>query len=114
MRKKCGIVVVCILTVIGIGVILRYRFICIKDLVQLNEIADMVLITEYSSEDIGELLEGISQKRVHAKWGNPDGHLSGFWGEIWFLDRERNGRITLYYDADGKVEEVIVDTAPGL
>ena len=55
----------------------------------------------------------IQQKRIHAKWGKPDGHLSGFWGEIWFLNEEKDGRITLYYDEDGKVDDVVVDAAPG-
>ena len=60
------------------------------------------------------MLEGIPQKKMHVKWGNTDRHLSGFWGEIRFLNEEKDGRITLYYDEDGKVEDVIVDKAPGL
>ncbi len=51
--------------------------------------------------------------RIHAKWGKPDGHLSGFWDEIWFLNEEKDGRITLYYDEDGKIDDVVVDVASG-
>ena len=112
--KKKHIVAVCVLLIIGIGMILVYRFMSTKDIVQLKEVSGLVLEKGYDSEDIEEMLEGIPQKKIHAKWGRPDGHLMGFWGEIWFLNQEKDGRITLYYDADGNVEEVIVDTAPGL
>ena len=112
--KKKSIIAVCVLLIIGVGLVLGYRFMSTKDVVQLKEVSDLVLEKGYDSEDIKELLEGIPQKKMHAKWGNPDGHLSGFWGEIWFLNEEKDGRITLYYDEDGKVEDVIVDKAPGL
>ena len=112
--KKKSIIAVCVLLIIGVGLVLGYRFMSTKDVVQLKEVSGLVLEKGYDSEDIKELLEGIPQKKMHAKWGNPDGHLSGFWGEIWFLNQEKDGRITLYYDEDGKVEDVIVDKAPGL
>ena len=112
--KKKSIIDVCVLLIIGVGLVLGYRFMSTKDVVQLKEVSGLVLEKGYDSEDIKELLEGIPQKKMHVKWGNPDGQLSGFWGEIWFLNQEKDGRITLYYDADGKVEEVIVDKAPGL
>ena len=112
--KKKSIIAVCVLLIIGVGLVLGYRFMSTKDVVQLKEVSGLVLEKGYDSEDIKELLEGIPQKKMHAKWGNPDGHLSGFWGGIWFLNEEKDGRITLYYDADGKVEDVIVDKAPGL
>ena len=113
MEKK-SIITVCVLLIIGVGLVLGYRFMSTKDVVQLKEVSGLVLEKGYDSEDIKELLEGIPQKKIHAKWGNPDGHLSGFWGEIWFLNQEKDGRIALYYDADGKVEDVVVDKAPGL
>ena len=112
--KKKRIIVVCVLLIVGIGSIFGYRFMSTKDIVLLKDISGLVLEKGYDSEDIEDLLEDIPQKRIHAKWVKPDGHLSGFWGEIWFLNEEKDGRITLYYDADGKVEEVIVDTAPEL
>ena len=112
MEKK-SIITVCVLLIIGVGLVLGYRFMSTKDVVQLKEVSGLVLEKGYDSEDIKELLEGIPQKKMHAKWGNPDGHLSGFWGEIWFLNQEKDGRITLYYDEDGKVDDVVVDAAPG-
>ena len=114
MKKKHIIVAVCVLLILGIGSIWGYRFISTTDIVQLQEVYGLVLEKGYDSEDIEEMLEGIPQKKIHAKWGSPNGHLSGFWGEIWFLNQEKDGRIALYYDADGKVEDVVVDKAPGL
>ena len=113
MRKKHLIIVAYVVIAVGIGTILGHRFMNTKDIVQLKEIAGLVLEKGYDSEDIEDLLEDIPQKRIHAKWGKPDGHLSGFWGEIWFLNEGKDGRITLYYDEDGKVDDVVVDSAPG-
>ena len=113
MRKKHLIIVACVMIAVGIGTVLGHRFKNTKDIVQLKEIAGLVIEKGYDSEDIEDLMEDIPQKRIHAKWGKPDGHLSGFWGEIWFLNEEKDGRITLYYDEDGKVDDVVVDAAPG-
>ena len=113
MRKKRFIVIVCVVMAVAIGAILGHRFMSIKSIVQLKEISGLVLEKGSAFCDIEEMLEGIPQKKIHAKWGNPDGHLSGFWGEIWFLNKEKEGRITLYYDEDGKVDDVVVDAAPG-
>ena len=113
MKKKLIMFIVCVLFILGISVILGHRFMITKDIMSLNEIAGLVLNQGYGSEDIEETLKEISQKRIHAKWGKADGMLSGFWGEIWFLNEQKDGRITLYYDPEGYVEHVIIDTAPG-
>lgn len=75
--KKKSIIAVCVLLIIGVGLVLGYRFMSTKDVVQLKEVSGLVLEKGYDSEDIKELLEGIPQKKMHAKWGDPDGHLSG-------------------------------------
>lgn len=113
MRKKHLIIVACVVIAVGMGATLGNRFMSTKDIVQLKEISGLVLEKGYDSEDIEDLLEDTPQKWIHAKWGKPDGHLSGFWGEIWLLNEEKDGRITLYYDEDGKVDDVVVDVAPG-
>ena len=113
MRKKHLIIVACVVIAVGIGATLVNRFMSTKDIVQLKEISGLVLEKGYDSEDIEDLLEDIPQRRIHASWGKPDGHLSGFWGEIWYLNEEKSGRITLYYDEGGKVDDVVVDVAPG-
>ena len=61
---------------------------------------------DYSQEEMEAKLTGEHRDNIIASWGEPDGHLSGFWGEIWFLDDAKDKKITLYYDADGCVENV--------
>ncbi len=59
----------------------------------------------FTEEDFKLRMEGIHVNEVTAVWGPPDNHLSGMWGDIWFM--EEAGRfVTIYYDAEGKVEEV--------
>ncbi len=49
-------------------------------------------------------LLGVAKEAFLKAWGQPDGILSGFWGEIWNLDATR--MIILYYNAEGIVSEV--------
>ncbi len=53
-------------------------------------------------------LEGKTYAEVEEMLGEPDGMLSGFWGDI-YHDSEGN-EIVIYYDSDGVVETVL---APG-
>lgn len=55
-------------------------------------------------------LLGVSREEILHSWGEPVGHLSGFWGESWNL--ENGGAITLYYDENGFVEEIRQAEAP--
>lgn len=61
---------------------------------------------DYSQEEMEAKLKGEHRDNIIASWGEPDGHLSGFWGEVWFLDDANDKKVTLYYDADGCVENV--------
>lgn len=60
-----------------------------------------------TQEQLEEKLFGLSEKEMHNFWGEPDGMLSGFWGDLWYLDGERNQQIILYYNQDGIVEDII-------
>lgn len=62
--------------------------------------------TDDSQEEMEAKLKGEHRDNIIASWGEPDGHLSGFWGDVWFLDDVKDKKITLYYDADGCVENV--------
>jgi len=63
-------------------------------------------ISGYTQEQLEEKLIGLSIDEIHHSWGEPDGHLSGFWGEIWSLDGVKDNIIVLYYDENGMVEYI--------
>ena len=54
----------------------------------------------------GDALYGRGVDQMHEFWGEPEGTLSGMWGEIWNLDEERY--IILYYNAEGIVSQFII------
>lgn len=66
-------------------------------------------ISDYTQEQLEEKLLGLSNEELHHLWGEPDGMLSGFWGDIWSLSDESKRQIIIYYDADGFVEHILVD-----
>lgn len=52
-------------------------------------------------------LIGFDRDQLHYIWGEPDGMLSGFWGDRWKLDDGTN--VIVYFAADGKIEYVKID-----
>lgn len=65
-------------------------------------------IADYTQEQLDEKLIGRSQEEIHSAWGEPDGMLSGFRGDIYHVPDGYESMI-LYYDADGIVETIKVD-----
>lgn len=64
---------------------------------------DVALLTR---EEATVLLKDKTKEEIHDNWGEPDGTLSGFYGDIYVC----NGKsVVIYYDADSKVTDVLVD-----
>lgn len=78
-----------------------------NNLMELSEVCALVAGKGYTEENFQEKLSGQSREDVIYLWGDPDGMLSGFWGDIWYLGDESK-QIILYYDKDGVVETVRV------
>ena len=77
---------------------------------ELDEVSDLVFSKEYGAEEVLEIVNGVYYKDIAAKWGEPNGGLSGFWGDIWVIDD--NGikkQIIVYYNSSGFAEHVIID-----
>ncbi len=55
-------------------------------------------VSRMQEKEVSERL--FNRKRVSRleKWGEPDGVLSGFYGDIWIVDEER--QLVVYYDGD--------------
>lgn len=66
-----------------------------------------------TQEQLDETLPGRSREELLGAWGEPDGMLSGFYGDIWNLSGEDRDRIILYYDADGVVERAACFSSDG-
>ena len=73
------------------------------DTMELSEVSGYVLEKGYTQDQIEEKLKGEFRNDIIASWGEPDGMLSGFWGDMWYLDDKDDMRITLYYDNEGYV-----------
>lgn len=101
MKKYLAIALACLLLLAGCGK-------------NLDNIPSKALILQEGVEWAEEKLAGYTPDDLREVWGEPDGTLSGMWGEIWFVDGEHTARVTVYYDTDGKAEHVLLDTAPGL
>lgn len=76
------------------------------DTMELSEVSGLVLEKGYTQEEIEEKLKGEYRDNILVSWGEPDGSLFGMFGDVWFLDAEKDKKITLYYDAEGYVENV--------
>ena len=63
-------------------------------------------VSTQTSEKATELLKNKTAKEIYNNWGEPDGTLSGFYGDIYVF----NGKsIVIYYDADSRATGVLVD-----
>ena len=62
-------------------------------------------IATRSSEEATKVLKDKTEKEINENWGNPDGMLSGFYGDIYEYNDKR---IVIYYDTDSKVTDVLV------
>lgn len=78
------------------------------DTMELSEVSGLVIEKGYTQEEIEEKLKGEYRDNILISWGEPDGSLFGMFGDVWFLDTEKDRKITLYYDAEGYVENVRV------
>lgn len=73
----------------------------------LDEVSELVFNKGYGAVEIFEMVNGVYYENLAEKWGEPDGKLSGFWGDIWYVGN--NKQIIVYYDSDGCVENVRID-----
>ena len=62
-------------------------------------------IASLSGEEATKVLKDRTEKEISDHWGEPDGMLSGFYGDIYvYNDRQ----IVIYYDGDSRVTDVLV------
>ena len=65
-------------------------------------------IAALSTEEATKALKNKTEKEIRDNWGEPDGMLSGFYGDIY----EYSGKtIVIYYDADSRVTDVLISDA---
>lgn len=74
------------------------------NILTLKEINSLVTEKEYTGKNCLKDLSGQHEEEIAAVWRKPDGMLSGFWGDIWHLNDDK--QIIVYYDKDGVVENV--------
>ena len=63
-------------------------------------------IAAKTEEEATNLLKNKTAKEICDHWGEPDDTLSGFYGDIYLYNGKR---IVIYYDADSKVTDVLID-----
>lgn len=85
------------------------------EIMKLSDVKRIFLETG-DTEEITENLLGVHRDDIIASWGEPDGMLSGLWGDIWF-DKDSEIKIIVYYCTQnientvrGTVEEVLIYT----
>ena len=63
-------------------------------------------VVTLTSEEATKILRNKTAKEIYDSWGEPDSILSGFYGDIYICDGKS---IVIYYDADSKVTDVLID-----
>lgn len=77
-----------------------------EDIMDIAGITGLITEKGYTEADVQEELRGKSREDMIDAWGEPDGMLSGLWGELWHLSDYSNKEIILYYDEDGIIEDI--------
>ena len=72
-----------------------------------TNIIEFAEIDQYTEDELAEKLIGITRDDLVSLWGSPDGSLSGFDGDFWYLENETYRSIIVYYNNE-KVEAIDV------
>ena len=62
-------------------------------------------IAALSGEEATKVLKDRPEREISDHWGEPDGMLSGFYGDIYVYNDKQ---IVIYYDGDSRVTDVLV------
>ena len=108
MKKKIAIAVTA-LAIIALGVALW--FFGYHNRKSMDNIPSKEIMVTYLQENgeqyATDKIKGYDREAVTYIWGEPDGMLSGFFGDIWDAGDES---IIVYYDEDSKVTYVKLNT----
>lgn len=74
----------------------------------LNTVPSLLEIAQNSDKELQDTLRGFSAEEIHAKWGEPNWELFGFWGDIYHFPGSDRA-IILYYDANGIINNIKTD-----
>ena len=80
----------------------------VVDVTSLNEVSDYITAKGYTSKDFEESLMGRFREDIIRSWGASDLLFSGINADGWYLDDDKNRGISLTYDGDGYVCEVVI------
>lgn len=70
-------------------------------------IPSLDLVISKPTEWVSEKMAGYTDEDIHKAWGEPDGSLSGLYGEYWDLENAK--RVVVAYDGDGNFMEISVN-----
>lgn len=69
-----------------------------------DNLPSLISLSQMEESEIPEVLAGYHQTQLAEVWGEPQGTLSGMYGEIWELDAENETYLIVYYTPKGIVE----------
>lgn len=76
--------------------------------IECHGIPTLKQIEEQGAEWANDQLTGHSREQLQKIWGEADGVLSGFWGDIYHVP-DSYMSVIVYYDADGVIELIKTD-----
>ena len=91
-----------------ISLCLLYQQLAQCKAISLNEVSDYITEKGYTSKDFEESLMGRFREDIIRSWGASDLLFSGINADGWYLDDDKNRGISLTYDGDGYVCEVVI------
>ena len=102
MKKKVvAVIIIAILTITAFVIV----FFNSKTNIPNKELVYQQLHLDGKDEEfVMSQFEECTKDELVQKWGNPDGTLSGFYGDIWTITE--NESIVVYYSAESIVEHI--------
>ena len=103
MKKKVVIAVVVI--VVLIAIVFAIHFVNFtNDIPDKELVYQQLQLDEKDEEFVLSQFDRCTREELIDDWGNPDGTLSGLYGDIWVITENEN--IIVYYSADSIVEHI--------
>ena len=103
MKKQ--VVIPAVVIAVLVATAFAIHFINFKTEIPNIELVSLQLQLDKKNEEfVLNQFKGCTREELVQDWGNPDGMLSGFYGDIWVMTENEN--IIVYYSADSIVEHI--------